>query len=80
MYGLLAHYQADAEQVATLGGFTYAGCGAVAERKPIELMEGPTLLGMMRAVQAIRVEVTQTQRPTESVNGEESPSSGEVNA
>ena len=51
MYGLLTHHRADAVRIAALGGFT-EDAAAFAEGKPIELIDGTALLGMIREVQA----------------------------
>lgn len=51
MYGLLAHHGAHAVQIATVGGFT-PDAKRFAQGKPITLIDGDTLLAMMRAVQA----------------------------
>lgn len=51
MYGLLAHHGADEVRIATLGGFT-PDAARFAQGKPITLIEGETLLVMIRAVQA----------------------------
>ncbi|KRA53646.1 restriction endonuclease [Pseudoxanthomonas sp. Root65] len=51
MYGLLAHHRADAVRIAARGGFT-ADAAKFAEGKPIELIDGAALLGMIREVQA----------------------------
>ena len=50
MYGLLAHHGAHAVRIATVGGFT-RDAARFADRKPIELIDGATLLAMIRAVQ-----------------------------
>lgn len=50
MYGLLAHHRADAVQIAALGGFT-PDAARFADGKPIELIDGATLLAMIRQVQ-----------------------------
>lgn len=50
MYGLLAHHGADEVCIATLGGFTPDAARFVVD-KPIELIDGPTLLEMIRGVQ-----------------------------
>lgn len=59
MYGLLAHHGADEVRIATLGGFT-PDAARFAQGKPITLIEGETLLFMIRAVQA--GEAAQRQR------------------
>jgi len=53
MYGLLAHHGAHAVRIATVGGFT-KDAARFAAGKPIELIDGPTLLAMIREVQAIQ--------------------------
>ena len=50
MYGLLAHHKAHAVQIAAMGGFT-RDSERFAEGKPIALMDGKTLLSMIREVQ-----------------------------
>jgi restriction system protein len=51
MYGLLGHHKADKVIIAAWGGFTL-DAASFASDKPIELIDGETLLGMIRAVQA----------------------------
>ncbi|MBD9480578.1 restriction endonuclease [Pseudoxanthomonas sp. PXM02] len=51
MYGLLTHHRADAVRIAALGGFT-EDAAKFAEGKPIELIDGTALLGMIREVRA----------------------------
>ncbi|MEN4902954.1 restriction endonuclease [Luteimonas sp. TWI1437] len=51
MYGLLAHHRAQAVRIAALGGFT-RDAARFAQGKPIDLIDGPTLLAMIRSVQA----------------------------
>lgn len=51
MYGLLTHHRADAVRIAALGGFT-RDAARFAEGKPVELIDGPTVLEMIREVQA----------------------------
>lgn len=51
MYGLLAHHGADEVRIATVGGFT-SDAARFAQGKPIRLIDGETLLTMIRAVQA----------------------------
>lgn len=51
MFGLMTHHRADAVRIAALGGFT-PEAARFAEGKPIELIDGATLLGMIRGVQA----------------------------
>jgi restriction system protein len=58
MYGLLAHHQADEVKIASLGTYT-RDAARFAAGKPIELIDGETLLGMIREVQA---EKSQTAR------------------
>ncbi|KAF1719942.1 restriction endonuclease [Pseudoxanthomonas wuyuanensis] len=50
MYGLLAHHGADEVRIAALGGFT-PDAARFADGKPIELIDGPALLAMIREVQ-----------------------------
>jgi restriction system protein len=50
MYGLLAHHGAHAVRIATVGGFT-SEAARFADGKPIELIDGATLLAMIRDVQ-----------------------------
>lgn len=50
MYGLLAHHKAHAVQIAAIGGFT-RDAERFAEGKRIALMDGKTLLSMIREVQ-----------------------------
>lgn len=50
MFGLLAHHNADAVKIVALGRFT-AEAERFAAGKPIELVDGETLLAMIRAVQ-----------------------------
>lgn len=50
MYGLLAHHGADEVRIATIGGFT-PDAAKFAEGKPIALIDGAALLGMIRGVQ-----------------------------
>ena len=50
MYGLLAHHGAHAVRIATVGGFT-RDAARFAAGKPIELIDGATLLAMIREVQ-----------------------------
>lgn len=50
MYGLLAHHSADAVRIAALGGFT-PDAARFAAGKPIELIDGPALLAMIREIQ-----------------------------
>ncbi|MCD9097377.1 restriction endonuclease [Luteimonas fraxinea] len=47
MYGLLAHHGAHAVRIATVGGFTQ-DAARFAVGKPIELIDGATLLAMIR--------------------------------
>lgn len=53
MFGLLAHHDADAVQIAASGGFT-PDAARFAQGKPIELIDGAALLGMIREVQVDR--------------------------
>ena len=50
MYGLLAHYNADAVRIAAIGGFTRDAARFAAD-KPITLIDGPTLLALVHSVQ-----------------------------
>ena len=50
MYGLLQHHGADEVQIATVGGFT-RDAERFAKGKPIRLIDGQTLLTMIRNVQ-----------------------------
>lgn len=50
MYGLLSHHGADEVRIATIGGFT-PDAARFAEGKPIALIDGAALLGMIRVVQ-----------------------------
>lgn len=52
MYGLLRHHGADGVQIATVGGFT-RDAERFASGKPIRLIDGQTLLAMIRSVQEI---------------------------
>jgi len=54
MYGLLAHHRADEVVVATLGGFT-RDAEQFAHGKPIRLLDGSSLLRMIREVQSAEV-------------------------
>ena len=51
MYGLLAHHGAHAVRIAALGGYT-RDAERFAAGKPIELIDGPALLALIRSVQA----------------------------
>ena len=51
MFGLMTHHRADAVRIAALGGFT-PDAARFAEGKPIALIDGATLLEMIKAVQA----------------------------
>lgn len=51
MYGLMVHHGADAVRLAALGGFTHAA-ERFASGKPIELIDGPGLLELVRSGQA----------------------------
>lgn len=55
MYGLLAHHRADEVRIATLGGYTRSAA-RFAEGKPIVLIDGDTLVAMVRDAQAPRRE------------------------
>ncbi len=61
MYGLLAHHGAHAVRIATVGGFTQ-DAARFAHGKPIELIDGATLLTMIRDVQ--RADRTPASAPT----------------
>ncbi|MEA9566392.1 restriction endonuclease [Xanthomonas sp. WHRI 8932A] len=50
MFGLLAHHQADAVKIVCIGSYTN-DAEHFAQGKPIELIGGEQLLGMIRAVQ-----------------------------
>lgn len=50
MYGLLAHHGAHAVRIATVGGYTREAA-RFARGKPIELIDGATLLTMVRSAQ-----------------------------
>ncbi len=50
MYGLLAHHGAHAVRIATVGGYTREAA-RFARGKPIELIDGATLLAMVRSAQ-----------------------------
>lgn len=54
MYGLLAHHGADEVRIATLGGYT-PDAMAFARGKPIVLIGGDALLGMIREVKTADV-------------------------
>ncbi len=62
MYGLLAHHGADEVRIAALGGFT-RDAEQFAQGKPIQLIEGPRLLQMIRAVQQDRDDVARATLP-----------------
>lgn len=51
MFGLLAHHNADAVKIVALGRYT-ADAERFAAGKPIELIDGETLLAMIRSVQS----------------------------
>ncbi|WP_454827902.1 restriction endonuclease [Pseudoxanthomonas wuyuanensis] len=51
MYGLLAHHGADEVRIAALGGFT-PDAARFADGKAIQLIDGETLLAMIRHVQS----------------------------
>lgn len=61
MYGLLAHHGAHAVRIATVGGFT-KDAARFADGKPIGLIDGATLLAMIRDVQ--RADRTPASAPT----------------
>lgn len=50
MYGLLAHHGADEVRIATVGGYT-PDAARFAQGKPITLIDGEALLGMIREAQ-----------------------------
>ena len=52
MFGLMTHCRADAVRIAALGGFT-PDAARFAAGKPIALIDGPTLLAMIRGVQRV---------------------------
>jgi restriction system protein len=62
MFGLMAHHQADAVRIAALGGFT-ADAAHFVEGKPIQLIDGETLLEMIRAVQVAGVAPSDKMEP-----------------
>lgn len=62
MYGLLAHHKADAVCISALGGFT-ADAARFTQGKPIELIDGPALLGMIQEVLADRAGGAQQPSP-----------------
>jgi restriction system protein len=51
MYGLLAHHGADTVKIVCTGVFS-ADCEAFARGKPIELVDGPAVLALVRSVQS----------------------------
>ncbi|MFT3670306.1 MAG: restriction endonuclease [Pseudoxanthomonas sp.] len=51
MFGLMTHHRADEVRIAALGGFT-PDAARFADGKPIVLIDGAALLGMIRGVQA----------------------------
>lgn len=63
MYGLLAHYNADEVVIAAWGGFT-PDAASFATGKPIKLIDGETLLAMIRSVQ--RSETSKSISATET--------------
>lgn len=77
MYGLLAHHRADAVRIAALGGFT-ADAATFAQGKPIELIDGATLLGMIREVQVRGAASATRQARVEPVLRVETPDASEV--
>ncbi|MDH5822698.1 restriction endonuclease [Luteimonas sp. RD2P54] len=72
MYGLLAHHGAHAVQIATVGGFT-SDAARFAQGRRITLIDGETLLGMLRAVQARNVELPTRIEPVIQSNQTASP-------
>ncbi len=67
MYGLLTHHGADEVRIATIGGFT-PDAAKFAEGKPIALIDGAVLLGMIRGVQG--GDVPLRHQPAEAVSNE----------
>lgn len=63
MYGLLAHHHADAVKIVCAGAFT-RDAARFAEGKPIELIDGKELMGMIHEVQTVPPAVA---RPAQSV-------------
>jgi restriction system protein len=60
MYGLLSHHGAHAVRIATVGSFT-KDAARFAAGKPIDLIDGATLLAMIRSVQVEGRTATQSQ-------------------
>lgn len=77
MYGLLAHHRADAVRIAALGGFT-ADAAEFAEGKPIELIDGTALLGMIREVQSKGAAPVSASPRVEPVLGSDATRNSEV--
>ena len=72
MYGLLAHHRADDVIVAAWGGFT-PDAAHFASGKPIRLIDGETLLAMIRAVQTGPTRPSERQEPTLSMSAGDAP-------
>ncbi len=72
MYGLLAHHQADEVRIAALGGFT-RDAARFAEGKPIELIDGSILLGMIRDVQSTSEAPKERNERSEALPAELAP-------
>lgn len=70
MYGLLAHHRADEVRIAALGGFT-PDAARFADGKPIELIDGPALLAMIRGAQRTGGAAEGMQAKVEPVLGAE---------
>ncbi|KRA45147.1 restriction endonuclease [Pseudoxanthomonas sp. Root630] len=62
MFGLMTHHRAHAVRIAALGGFT-ADAARFAEGKPIGLIDGATLLEMIREVQVGGAEPSRKVEP-----------------
>jgi len=62
MYGLLAHHGAHAVRIAALGGFT-GDAARFAADKPIQLIDGDTLLAMIQSAQAAPSDTASTSVP-----------------
>lgn len=69
MYGLLQHHGADEVQIATVGGFT-RDAERFARGKPIRLIDGQTLLAMIRDVQEGEPVVARRSERVEPVLGQ----------
>ena len=68
MYGLLTHHDADEVRIATIGGFT-PDATRFAEGKPIELIDGQTLLEMIGVLQAGRTRTSSQPLHVEPAHG-----------